>query len=198
MERTEVTIHVDPSCPFAWITSRWLAEVEQAGRAQATYAIVSLSVVNDGRELDAWYREFNDKAWGPARVAAAVLDRHGEAGLRRFYEAFGTLHHVDERQDALTEALARAGLEADLAEAATDSEWDDTLRRYTTAALAPVGADVGTPILHIGDAGFFGPILSSIPRGEDAVAIFDATVTLAGFAQFHEYKRGRPQDLQTS
>ncbi len=196
--RTAVTLHVDPSCPFAWITSRWLAEVEAAGRAAVTYALVSLSVINDGRDIEDWYRDFNDRAWGPSRVAAAVEERHGAEGLRAFYEAFGTLHHVEGRRHEIAEALRQAGLEPGLAAAAEDSDWDERLRKLTELALAPVHEDVGTPVIHVGDAGFFGPVLSAIPRGDAAVELFDATITLARHPEFLEFKRGRPEELSTS
>lgn len=199
MTTPAVTIHVDPSCPFAWITSRWLAEVEASGRdVDVTYALVSLSVVNDGRDIDDWYRAFNDRAWAPARVAAAVLDAHGSTGLRAYYEAFGALHHVEGQRYAITEALERADLDTSFADVSHQTEWDDTLRTLTAQALEPVQADVGTPVLHVGAAGFFGPVLSAIPRGAAAVELFDATIALARHPEFLEYKRGRPATLSTS
>ncbi|MFV0457622.1 MAG: disulfide bond formation protein DsbA [Actinomycetales bacterium] len=194
----DVTLFVDPSCPFAWITSRWLLEVMAKGAATVRMELVSLSVINEGRELDDWYREFNDQAWGPARVAAALQSRTGS--FDSFYDAYGRMRHVEGRRDTramVTDALRVAGLDAGLDAAADDPSWDAVLRARTRLALEPVGEDVGTPIIHVEGEAFFGPVLTGIPRGQDAVDIFDAVVRLSRHRQFVEYKRGRG-DLETS
>ena len=203
--RDRVIVYVDPSCPFAWITSRWLAEVERLGAIDLEVRLLSLSVVNEQRQLDAWYREFNDHAWGPARVMAATLATHGRVAGRRFYEAFGETFHValdtadDLDRDAISaSALVDAGLPADLIAAATDATWDDTLRAITSAAIDSVGLDVGVPVVAINGTISSGPVLSSVPRNEQAVALYDAMRTLAYEPGFMRMERARCGELQTA
>jgi hypothetical protein len=200
-----VIVYVDPSCPFAWITSRWLAEVEDQGAIDLQIRLLSLAVVNEHRELDAWYRDFNDRAWGPARVMAAVAAEHGTHAARRFYEAFGDRFHValdtsdDADRDALAaEALAAADLPAALATAATDARQDDDLRATTRAALEPVGLDVGVPVTVIDGVAASGPVLSEIPRGDAAVTLFDAVRALAAQSGFVRLERRRIGGLHTA
>jgi hypothetical protein len=198
-----VVVYVDPSCPFAWITSRWLGEIERLRGIDLQIRLLSLSVVNEHRELDDWYRGFNDQAWGPARVMAAVAAERGTQAARRFYEAFGERFHVqldtgdDVDRDAVAgEALADAGLPGQLADAATDPRWDDGLRTITRAALDPVGLDVGVPITVIDGVAASGPVLAGIPRGNAAVALFDAVRTLARQSSFVRLERQRVGALQ--
>jgi len=188
----ECVLYVDPSCPHAWTTFRWLMKIEQHGLATVNLGIVSLSVVNEGRELEAWYREFNDAAWGPARVAVAAHDRHGQDGLRRFYTAYGQRRHVHKRRDSalLADALVAAGLEP-LIDTAFDNSLDTSLRDWTNKALQPVAADVGTPVVHLNGSGFYGPVLTSVPQDVEAVALFNALSALSAIPAFVEYKRGR-------
>ena len=198
-------MHVDPSCPFAWITSQWLAEVERAGEIDLEVRLLSLAVVNEHRELDSWYREFNDRAWGPARVMNAVDDAHGAAAARRFYEAFGERFHVQletadcvDRDAVAAYALADAGLTDGLIAASRDSQWDDELRSLTRAALVAVGLDVGVPITVIDGIATAGPVLSEIPRGDAAVALFHATRTLSRHPGFVRLERQRIGALQVA
>ena len=191
-------VYVDPTCPFAWITSRWLAEVEAQSGIELQIRLLSLSVVNEHRELDEWYRGFNDHAWAPARVMAAVAAAHGTDAARRFYEAFGQRFHVeldtgdDVNRDAVAaEALADVGLPAGCIDAATDQRWDDELRSLTRAALVAVGLDVGVPITVIDGVATSGPVLSEIPRGDAAVALYDAMRTLAHHPGFVRFERQR-------
>ena len=193
-----IFVYVDPSCPFAWITSRWLAEVEAQSGIELQIRLLSLSVVNEHRELDEWYRGFNDHAWGPARVMAAVADAHGTDAARRFYEAFGNRFHVQldtgddvDRNVVAAEALADVGLPAACIDAATDQRWDDELRSLTRATLVTVGLDVGVPITVIDGVVTSGPVLSEIPRGDAAVALFDAARTLGRQPGFVRLERQR-------
>jgi hypothetical protein len=195
---TAVALFIDPSCPFAWITSRWLREVLTVREVRLDLGLVSLSVINEGRELEPWYREFNDRAWGPSRVAAAIMTDHGASALDAFYDAFGRRWHAQERRDldpVLTEAVHEAGLPGTLAGEASAAERDAELRTWTARALEPVHEDVGTPVIHLAGRAFFGPVLTSVPRGEDAGRLFDAVCALIGEPRFCELKRGRTEDL---
>ncbi|MEW2623938.1 disulfide bond formation protein DsbA [Streptomyces sp. NPDC048106] len=189
-----VLCYFDPACPFAWVTSRWLLEVERLQPIDLSFRIMSLSVLNEHRELEPWYREFNDRAWGPARVCAAAEARHGNAVLRDLYTALGERVHVagDKDYDAvIAESLDELGLPASLAEAAHTDEFDAPLRASHRAGQEAVGEEAGTPVVTVDGAGFFGPVLTSIPRGEEAVRLFQAVRTLAGTAAFGELKRSR-------
>jgi hypothetical protein len=201
---TGVDIFVDPICPFAWLTSRWLREVEQVRPITVTFQIMSLSVLNDGRlDLSEFYRTLINDGWGPARVATSVASEDGTTGLRDFYEAFGTLHHVDRHDlgDALiVKALANAVLPAHHANAADRTDLDDELRSSHHRGMSPVGDDVGTPVLHIRTGNrdpvcIFGPVVTPAPRGEAAGRLWDGVLAVASAGEFFELKRSRTRPL---
>lgn len=201
MEVGEVTIYVDPSCPFAWITSSWLGEVADRTGLEVHCELMSLSVINEGRELDEWYRDFNERAWRPARVAAAVHAASDQKCWAEFYGLFGQRRHVEGLRDNVRNielTLAELGLPTELARAAEDPTWDPDLRRRTSTATQPLGGDDGTPILHVAGRGFFGPVLTAVPRGDAAVRLWRAVKTLATEAAFSEIKGARDEQLQTS
>ncbi|MGD9996469.1 MAG: disulfide bond formation protein DsbA [Ilumatobacteraceae bacterium] len=202
--RDAVVVHVDPSCPFAWITSRWLAEVERLGEIDLDIRLLCLAAVNEHRDIDEWYRGFNDKAWAPARVMHAVAERHGTSAARRFYEAFGQRFHGQhdtgddvDRVDVAAAAIDDAGLPADLIDAAHDLQRDDALRALTQAAVDRVGLDVGVPLTELEGSVAWGPVLSTIPRGNDAVELYSATRALARQRGFIRYERRRVGALET-
>ena len=203
---TPVDIFVDPICPFAWLTSRWLLEVEQVRAVKATFRIMSLSVLNDGRDgLSEFYRELLDAGWGPARVAVAAEHEHGSDAFRRFYDAFGTRHHVG-RQDLdeqlIVDALADADLPTTLADVADTTALDERLRASHHAGMSSVGDDVGTPVLHIHPPGtgrtitIFGPVVTPAPTGEAAGRLWDGVLAVAGADEFFELKRSRTRPLE--
>lgn len=189
----------DPKCPWAWIASRWLLEVERVRPVRVRFHVLSLAWLNRDREVEDWYREWLDTAWGPARVALAAAGKHGDEVLRDLYTALGQRIHLEKRApgpDVYREALAACGLPEELADAADDAGLDEGLAASTRAGLDPVGEDLGTPAIHIhqpdgSTVAFFGPVVSPTPRGEAAGSLWDGIVLVAGTDGFFELKRTR-------
>jgi len=190
-----VDLWVDPICPWAWISSRWLLEAAQVRDLEVRLHTMSLSVLNDGRDIPAEYVDLMQKAWGPVRVMIAIEQRHGTAALEPFYSAWGRHFHVlNEKDDylaTLRAALDEAGLEPELADAASSTEFDEALKTSHHAGMDPVGFDVGTPVIHIGDVAFFGPVVTPAPTGEMAGRLYDGVVAVASVPGFYELKRTR-------
>ncbi len=196
-ERDRVDFWFDPLCPWCWITSRWILEAERVRPIEVNFHIMSLAVLNENRDIPDSYREMLARAMEPVRVLAATQARHGDAAVAELYTAMGTRRHNEGEQDmsvVIAQALADAGLEADLAEAATSTEYDTAVRASHHEGMDKVGDDVGTPTIHVNDVAFFGPVLSRIPRGEEAGRVWDGVVALASYPHFFELKRTRTED----
>jgi protein-disulfide isomerase-like protein with CxxC motif len=192
-------MYFDPLCPWAWMTSRWLLEVEKVRPVQVNYRVMSLAVLNEGRDLPEGYRALLDTAWGPVRVCIAAAQKHGDEVLRELYTAIGTRIHPgkEKTSDALLRsALEQVGLDPSLAEAAYSTDYDEALRASHDAGMKPVGTDVGTPVIHApGPDGelvaFFGPVVTPAPKGEAAGLLWDGVLLVAATPGFYEIKRSR-------
>jgi hypothetical protein len=201
MTSTKADFWLDPLCPFAWITSRWILEVEQVRDIEVSWHVMSLAYLNQDKDISDDYREMLKPAWGPVRVLMAAEHKHGREVLLPLYTAMGTRIHHEGRaisRELLAEAVVEAGLEPELVDAMDDSTLDDAIAMSHHEGMDPVGDDVGTPTISFEGSAFFGPVLSKIPRGEDAGLLWDGCVAVAKFPYFYELKRSRTGDLDFS
>jgi protein-disulfide isomerase-like protein with CxxC motif len=195
-ERDIADFWFDPICPWAWMTSRWMTEVEKVRPVDVRWHVMSLAVLNEGRDLPENYRAMMDKAWGPVRVVTAARELHGEEYVKPLYDAIGTRIHPGGRKDwdaVIGEALAEVGLPAELAEYATKPDFDEQLRKSHSEGISLVGEDVGTPVVSFNGVAFFGPVVTPAPKGEAAARLWDGAVLVASTPGFYELKRTRTQ-----
>lgn len=196
--REDVQFWFDPLCPWAWITSRWVLEVEKVRPVRADWRIMSLAYLNlvqhEGKGLSEDYLARMSKAWGPIRVVAAAAEEKGPDILGPLYTAIGTrLHNEGRREDpaVITEALAEVGLPESLAAAADSDEFDEKIKASHNEAFDDIGLDVGTPVIRVRGNTIFGPVITPIPRGEAAGRLFDGVALVMEADGFFELKRTR-------
>lgn len=184
----------DPMCPWAWMTSRWIGEVQKVRDISVTWHVMSLAVLNEGRELPEAYAEMMKNAWGPVRVVVAAQQEHGDVVVKPLYDAIGTRLHPGGRTDyavVLEEALVEVGLPVELAAYAGADTYDEQLRASHQAGIDHVGEDVGTPVVAFNGVAFFGPVVTPAPKGEAAGRLWDGCVLVASTPGFYEIKRTR-------
>ncbi len=194
--KTSIEMWFDPICPWAWLASRWLMEVEQVRDVEVTWSVMSLAVLNDGRELPPEYQAVMERSWGPVRVIVAAAGDHGPTVIKPLFDAMGARIHVGGEQDyvlVIAAALKEVGLPADLLRFATCSDVDHDVRASHKRAIGLVGEEVGTPVIAMGGAAFFGPVVTPAPKGEAAGRLWDGWVLMAGTPGFFELKRTRTQ-----
>jgi 2-hydroxychromene-2-carboxylate isomerase len=196
--REQMQFWFDPVCPWAWITSRWMLEVEQVRPVNVEWRIMSLAYLNlaqhEGKGLSEDYLERMGRAWGPVRVCAAAAEHSGPEVLGPLYTALGTRFHVQGRREdpaVMPEALAEAGLPSSLASAAGDTGLDDKIKVSHHEAFDDVGLDVGTPVIRIRGKALFGPVITPCPKGEAAGRLWDGVVLVTEADGFFELKRTR-------
>jgi len=199
---TTVDFWFDPTCPWTFLTSRWLQEVRRHRPLTITWHVMSLAVLNERRldELAPHIRELMGQAWAPVRVLIAAEKRYGQPVLEPLYEALGTRYHLQQQpknRATIEAALRDAGLPANLADAGDTDVDDQALRSSHAAGIALVGSETGSPIIAVpgpdatGKIAFFGPVVTPAPKGEDAVRLWDGTLAVASTPGFYEIKRGR-------
>ena len=191
---TAVDFWFDPSCPWAWMTSRWVDEVSALRNLEVTWHVMSLAVLNEDNEHTEKQREFFPRALRYTRLVAAVAELHGPGLVKPLYDALGTRIHPGGSTDAdtvIAEALAELGLPAGLAARADGDEFDERMRASHFDGIGRVGQDVGTPVISVNGSAFFGPVISPAPKGEQAATLWDGVVALAGYDGFFELKRSR-------
>jgi len=196
---TVVDFWFDPVCPWAWLSSRWILEVEQVRPVTARFHVMSLAVLNARKEgLSDRYREMMSRIWGPVRVCAAASDAVGDEVLRPLYTALGRRIHNEGRgtgdlDGLIAEAVDEVGLPAEVAKAAASEEFDDLVRASHAEGIGLVGDDVGTPIISFEGTSIFGPVVTPAPKGEAAGRLWDGVVLVTRTPGFYELKRSRDQ-----
>lgn len=197
-ELVDVDFWFDPLCPWAWITSRWMLEVQQVRPVRVRWHLMSLAVLNEGKEgLAERYQEAMRTAWGPVRVCIAAEQKFGSEVLGPLYTALGTRFHLEKAQKdrpTIEAALGAAGLPAELADAMESTEYDEALRASHCDGMDRVGYEVGTPVISVNGFSCFGPVVTPIPRGEAAARLWDGFLLVTGTDGFFELKRSRTRD----
>jgi 2-hydroxychromene-2-carboxylate isomerase len=195
---TVVDFWFDPLCPWAWITSRWLLEVQKVRSVQPRWHVMSLSILNENKEdLPDGYRQLLAQGWGPVRVCTAAEAKYGPEVLGPLYTALGKRFHAGQQprdRATIEAALTDAGLPPELADAMDSTDYDEALRASHTDGIERVGYEVGTPVISVQGNSFFGPVVTPIPRGEDAARLWDGVLLVTGTDGFFELKRSRTRD----
>ncbi|MFP7760740.1 DsbA family protein [Marisediminicola sp. LYQ134] len=191
---TSVEFWFDPSCPWAWMTSRFVDEVSKHRDLRVTWNIMSLAVLNENNDVDDAHHEVHVRGLAYTRLVTAAKELHGQPMVKKLYDALGQQIHLEGKKDAhevVRVALAAAGLPDDFAAYSESDEFDEQMRASHFEGIGRVGQDVGTPVMAVDGVAFFGPVMSPAPRGEDALRVWDGVVAVASYDGFFELKRSR-------
>ena len=194
MSRTEAEFWFDPVCPWAWMTSRWILEVEKVRDISVRWNLFSLAYLNRDKELPEDYKARLIRSWHATRVIAAAQKAKGANITLPLYTAISSRIHLKKMDVGVTlfeEALVEVGLDTALAQAMNDESFNSAIIESHERGIALVGNDVGTPIISVSGAAFFGPVISPAPKGEEAGKLWDGVVGVAGYPGFFEIKRSR-------
>jgi hypothetical protein len=194
-EQTKIAdLWFDPVCPWAWLTSRWMLQVEQVRPVRTRFRVMSLALLKRDKDQSGARGSSSNRAWGPVRVCVAAAQEHGDEVLGLLYTAMGERIHLQQREvdrTLLEEALKESGLPVGLADAMESTEYDEALEASHLDGMNRVGLDVGTPVISVEGVSFFGPVVTPAPRGEAAGRLWDGVVLVAGTEGFYELKRTR-------
>jgi protein-disulfide isomerase-like protein with CxxC motif len=196
-DRTPVDFWFDPLCPWAWMSSRWLLEVERVRPITPSFHVMSLAYLNSDKDIPQSYRDKLEPAWGPVRVAIAAAQAAGDEVLLPLYTALGNRIHLEGRdidRRLIEESLEEVGLPVALADAADSTDYDEDLRKSHHAGMDQVGMEVGTPVISVEGVAFFGPVVTPAPKGEDAGRLWDGVLLVAATPGFFELKRTRDKE----
>ncbi len=193
-DRTPVDFWFDPLCPWAWMSSRWLLEVEKVRPIAPSFHVMSLAYLNADKDIPQEYRDMLASAWGPVRVAIAAAQAEGDQILLPLYTALGNRIHLEGRsidRALIEESLEEVGLPTSLADAANSTDYDEDLKKSHHAGMDQVGMEVGTPVIAAEGTAFFGPVVTPAPKGEAAGKLWDGVLLVAATPGFYELKRTR-------
>ena len=196
---TDVEFWVDPACPWCWVTARWIVEEVAPRRDLAiTWQPISLLFKNDP-PVDSPYYEGASRTHRMLRVMQAIRAELGDGAVFDWYWQCATrVHHDQDSGFDLADALEHIGLDRKFADAADDESWDASVRAGMDRGLELVGNDVGTPIIAFSaddgvTRGIFGPVLTRVPTGEQALKVWDAMEAFTTMDGFWELKRTRTE-----
>ena len=193
-DRTPVDFWFDPLCPWAWMSSRWLLEVEKVRPIRASFHVMSLAYLNEDKDVSEEYHEMLKTAWGPVRVVVAAAQAGGDDVILPLYTAMGNRIHLQGRsidRALIVESLEEVGVPSSLADAMDEPSYDDEVRKSHHLGMDQVGQEVGTPVISVEGVAFFGPVVTPAPKGEDAGKLWDGVVLVAATPGFYELKRSR-------
>lgn len=196
-KKTAVDFWFDPSCPWAWMTSRWVDEVTPQRDLEVTWHVMSLAVLNENNDVSETQAAFFPRALRFTRLVAAVQELHGQAAVKALYDALGVRIHNGGRKDVdaiIDESLAEVGLPAEVARYADTDEYDPQMRASHFDGIGRVGQDVGTPVISVNGNAFFGPVISPAPKGERAATLWDGVLAISSYDGFYEIKRSRTRE----
>lgn len=181
-----------------------MLEVEQVRPIRVRWHVMSLAVLNEGRDLPEKYRELMSQAWAPVRIVMAAARMYGDEITGPLYTEMGKRIHPGDQDyaSAVRGAIEALNLSPELVAAGESAEHDAELRASHAEGISQVGEDVGTPVISVpGPPGeprvaFFGPVVTPAPKGEDAGRLWDGVLLVAGTSGFFELKRTRTRDPQ--